>query len=97
MSSSLSPLERAAVEKALERRLAPELLSSRPAPGGSRVVYLEGWRSVALANGIFGFDGWSSSITHSNIDFVDFNQGRFYVGVCAHVKVCWTLAKKELT
>jgi len=65
----------------------PDLLSSRPAPGGQRVVYLEGWCSVALANGLFGFSSWSSSVTHTNIDFVDYNAGCFYVGVCAHIKV----------
>jgi len=82
--------ERDALDAALRRRLGPDLLSSRPAPGGQRVVYLEGWRAVALANGLFGFSGWSSSVTHTNIDFVDYNAGRFYVGVCAHVKVTHT-------
>ena len=29
----------------------------------------------------------SHSITSSSVDFVDHNNGRFYVGVCATVKV----------
>ncbi len=85
--TSFTESEQAAIESALSRRLGPGFLSSRPAAGGQRVVYLEGWKSVSLANAIFGFNGWSHSVTNSNIDFVDYNAGRFFVGVCAHVKV----------
>jgi recombination DNA repair RAD52 pathway protein len=38
------------------------------------VVYLEGWRSVAIANSIFGYNGWSHSVTQQTIDFVDHSQ-----------------------
>ncbi len=76
-TTRFTPAELAAVEKALGRRLGPSLLSSRPAPGGQRVVYLEGWRSVAMANAIFGFNGWSSSVVNCAVDFVDHGQGRF--------------------
>ena len=86
-TSPFTPSELEAVEKALRQRLGPAFLSSRPAPGGQRVVYLEGWRSVALANGIFGFNGWSSSVVGCAVDFVDHSQGKFYVGVWAQVRV----------
>ncbi len=86
-STPFTPSELSAVTSALRRRLGPSLLSCRPAPGGQRVVYLEGWRSVAIANGIFGFNGWSSSVTGGAVDFVDCLGGRFYVGVWAQVRV----------
>nr|XP_057932128.1 DNA repair protein RAD52 homolog isoform X2 [Doryrhamphus excisus] len=36
---------------------------------------------------MFGFNGWSHSISQQNVDFVDLVNGRFYVGVSAFVKV----------
>ncbi|XP_059539921.1 DNA repair protein RAD52 homolog isoform X6 [Myotis daubentonii] len=36
---------------------------------------------------MFGYNGWAHSITQQNVDFVDFNNGKFYVGVCAFVRV----------
>jgi len=38
--SALNAYEREAVDAALQRRLAPDLLSSRPAAGGSQVSEL---------------------------------------------------------
>ena len=51
------------------------------------MVYLEGWKAIYLANEIFGFNGWSHSVSQQTIDFVDHSQGKFYVGVSAFVKV----------
>ena len=59
--SRLTAAEHRAVERALQKRLGPNFLSSRPAQGGQRVVYLEGWKSIAIANKIFGFNGWSDT------------------------------------
>ncbi|XP_052807922.1 DNA repair protein RAD52 homolog isoform X2 [Mya arenaria] len=36
---------------------------------------------------MFGFNGWSHSVTHQTIDFVDHYNGKYYVGVSAFVKV----------
>ncbi|XP_075998631.1 DNA repair protein RAD52 homolog isoform X2 [Genypterus blacodes] len=36
---------------------------------------------------MFGYNGWSHSISQQNVDFVDLINGRFYVGVSAFVKV----------
>ena len=36
--------EHEAIENALKKRLGPNYLSTRPAMGGQRVVYIEGWR-----------------------------------------------------
>merc|ERR1712013_46839 len=85
-SEQFSSEEQAAVQKALHQRLGPNFISKRPG-GGGPVAYIEGWRAISLANEIFGFNGWSHSVTQQTIDFVDHNQGRFYVGVSAFVRV----------
>ena len=52
-----------------------------------QIAYVEGWKLIELANDTFGFNGWSHSVTHMNIDFVDEVNGRFLVGICAFVRV----------
>uniref|UniRef100_H0UUK2 DNA repair protein RAD52 homolog n=1 Tax=Cavia porcellus TaxID=10141 RepID=H0UUK2_CAVPO len=76
-----------AIQSALRQRLGPEYISSRMAGGGQKVCYIEGHRVINLANEMFGYNGWAHSITQQNVDFVDLNNGKFYVGVCAFVKV----------
>jgi len=75
------------IEKALKKRLGRNYLSTRPAMGGQHVVYIEGWKVVDIANDIFGFNGWSHSVTNSTVDFIDHFNGRFFVGVSAFVRV----------
>ncbi|XP_072810594.1 DNA repair protein RAD52 homolog isoform X6 [Vicugna pacos] len=65
---------------------------SHPASGSSvlcfgQVCYIEGHRVINLANEMFGYNGWAHSVTQQNVDFVDLNNGKFYVGVCAFVRV----------
>jgi len=79
--------EQEAIQKALQQKLGPQFISQRPAGGGQKVMYVEGWRLISLANEIFGYNGWSHQVTHQTVDFVDHQQGRFYVGVSAHVRV----------
>ncbi|XP_042268632.1 DNA repair protein RAD52 homolog [Thunnus maccoyii] len=76
-----------AVHSALRQRLGPEYISTRVAGGGQRVCYIEGHRVIGLANEMFGYNGWSHSISQQNVDFVDLINGKFYVGVSAFVKV----------
>ncbi|XP_005637406.1 DNA repair protein RAD52 homolog isoform X2 [Canis lupus baileyi] len=76
-----------AIQNALRQRLGPEYISSRMSGGGQRVCYIEGHRVINLANEMFGYNGWAHSITQQNVDFVDLNNGKFYVGVCAFVRV----------
>lgn len=33
-------------------------------------TYLESWKAISIANGIFGFNGWSSSVVDITPDFV---------------------------
>lgn len=51
------------------------------------MAYIEGWKLINLANDTFGFNGWSHSVTHMNIDFIDEVNGRFFIGICAFVRV----------
>lgn len=79
--------EQTAIQNVLQQKLGPAFISQRAGPGGQRIAYIEGWRLVSLANEIFGFNGWSHSITNQTIDFVDHYNGRYYVGVSAKVRV----------
>ncbi|XP_029290558.1 DNA repair protein RAD52 homolog isoform X2 [Cottoperca gobio] len=36
---------------------------------------------------MFGYNGWSHSISQQNVDFIDIINGKFYVGVSAFIKV----------
>ena len=54
----------------LSKKLGPEYLSSRAGAGGVKMTYIEGWRVIALANEVFGFNGWSTEIRDLHLDFV---------------------------
>lgn len=79
--------ERDAIQSALNQKLGPEYISQRAGAGGQKLAYVEGWKLINLANETFGFNGWSHSVTHQNIDFVDQVANKYYVGVSAFVKV----------
>ncbi|KAB7495253.1 DNA repair protein RAD52-like protein, partial [Armadillidium nasatum] len=81
------PEEYEAIERALHKKLGPNFISQRAGPGGQKLAYIEGWRIISLANEIFGFNGWSHSVTDQTIDFVDHYNGRYFVGVSAKVRV----------
>ncbi|KAF7310019.1 hypothetical protein MIND_00374800 [Mycena indigotica] len=72
ISSSQRELEtsaerRANVQAQLNQRLDPEC----PGPGGGKLTYVETWRLVNLANEVFGYNGWSSSVVRMTVDYVD--------------------------
>ncbi|KDQ58747.1 hypothetical protein JAAARDRAFT_128328 [Jaapia argillacea MUCL 33604] len=74
----------------LDRKLGPEYVSQRPGPGGGpKLTYAEGWKIINLANEVFGFNGWSSSIVNLITDYVDFTEEtrRYNVGITAVVRV----------
>ncbi|XP_060565591.1 DNA repair protein RAD52 homolog [Ruditapes philippinarum] len=79
--------EHESIQAALRQRLGQEFISQRAGAGGQKLAYIEGWRLVNLANEMFGFNGWSHSVTNQTIDFVDHFNGKYYVGVSAFVKV----------
>ena len=80
----------ATLQAKLNKKLGPEFISQRPGPGGGpKLTYAEGWKIINLANEVFGFNGWSSSIVSIVTDFVDYSEEskRFNVGVTAIVRV----------
>ncbi|XP_067685170.1 uncharacterized protein [Haliotis asinina] len=85
--AEFSEEEHTAIQNALRQRLGPEFISQRTGAAGLKLAYIEGWRLINLANETFGFNGWAHSVSHQTVDFVDHNNGRFYVGVSALVKV----------
>ncbi|KAG7094857.1 hypothetical protein E1B28_005665 [Marasmius oreades] len=88
--SEATAVKIAALQAKLNQRLGPEYISTRPGPGGGpKLIYAEGWKVINLANEVFGFNGWSSSITSIATDFIDCNEEtkRFNVGVTAIVRV----------
>ena len=63
--------EIATLQAKLDKQLGPEYVSVRPGPSGTKINYLSGEKAINLANEVFGFNGWSSSIQNIQIDFVD--------------------------
>lgn len=62
--------EIATLQSRLEKQLGPEYISSRKGPGNRTLYYLPAEKAINLANEVFGFNGWSSSIRDVQIDFV---------------------------
>ena len=68
--NGFTAVEIATLQSRLNKQLGPEYISQRPGNGGGRVAYLEGNKAIALANEVFGFNGWSSSLGQVQIDYV---------------------------
>ena len=68
--SEFTAVEIATLQSRLDKQLGPEYISTRAGPGGGRVHYLAAEKVINLANEVFGFNGWSSSIQRFDIDFV---------------------------
>ena len=80
----------ATLQAKLNQKLGPEYISQRPGPGGGpKLTYAEGWKIINLANEVFGFNGWSSSLVNITTDFIDYieESKRYSVGVTAIVRV----------
>ena len=80
----------AALQAKLNQKLGPEYISQRPGPGGGpKLTYAEGWKIINLANEVFGFNGWSSSVVSLTTDYVDLNEEtkRYNVGVTAIMRI----------
>lgn len=79
----------ATMQSRLNQRLGPEYISNRPGGNGmAKLSYLEGWKAIDLANDVFGFNGWSTSIRKLETDFIDVApDGRVNCGITAMVRV----------
>lgn len=77
------------LQSRLDKQLGPEYISSRPGAGGAKVHYLAADKVIHLANEVFGFNGWSSSIRNIQIDFVDESResGRVSLGLSVIMRV----------
>jgi DNA repair and recombination protein RAD52 len=62
--------EVAQLRETLGRQLGPEYISIRPGPGNTKLMYVAGEKVINLANDVFGFNGWSSSIRSVILDAV---------------------------
>jgi DNA repair and recombination protein RAD52 len=81
--------EIATIAAKLDKQLGPEYISARAGPGGQRVHYLTAEKCITLANEVFGFNGWSSSIQNIQVDFADENpqSQRVSIGLSVIVRV----------
>lgn len=68
--SEYTAQEIATLQARLDKKLGPEYISARPGAAGQKVHYLSADKCINLANEVFGFNGWSSSIQTIQIDFV---------------------------
>jgi DNA repair and recombination protein RAD52 len=89
--SEYTAQEIATLQSRLERKLGPEYISSRAGPSGQKVHYLAAEKCIQLANEVFGFNGWSSSIKEVQVDFVDENPHTLKVSLGLSVIVRITL------
>ncbi|KAI1172744.1 hypothetical protein F4777DRAFT_590315 [Nemania sp. FL0916] len=89
--SEFTAAEIATLQVRLEKQLGPEYLSSRSGPSGQKVHYIAAEKVIALANEVFGFNGWSSSIQNIQVDFVDENPQTLKISLGLSVIVRVTL------
>jgi DNA repair and recombination protein RAD52 len=79
------------LQSRLEKQLGPEYISSRAGPSGAKVHYITAEKCIQLANEVFGFNGWSSQIIETQVDFVDENATTLRVSLGLSVIVRVTL------
>lgn len=89
--SEYTAQEIATLQSRLEKQLGPEYISSRAGPSGQKVHYITADKCIQLANEVFGFNGWSSQIIETQVDFVDENAATFKVSLGLSVIVRVTL------
>jgi DNA repair and recombination protein RAD52 len=73
--SEYTAQEIATLQSRLDKQLGPEYISARAGPSGQKVHYLAAEKCINLANEVFGFNGWSSSVQSIQIDFVSAEAG----------------------
>ncbi len=76
------------LQSKLEKQLGPEYLSTRKGPGNTALHYITADKCITLANEVFGFNGWSSSIQNLQVDYVDEEPGnKIHIGLHVIVRV----------
>ncbi|KAI1452182.1 recombination protein Rad52 [Annulohypoxylon moriforme] len=89
--SEFTATQIATLQSRLEKQLGPEYLSARSGPSGQKVHYIAAEKCINLANEVFGFNGWSSSIQNIQVDFVDENPQTFKISLGLSVIIRVTL------
>ncbi|KAF2142620.1 uncharacterized protein K452DRAFT_249472 [Aplosporella prunicola CBS 121167] len=87
--SEWSAKQVATLQSRLNKQLGPEFIASRKGAGGRNVSYLPAEKAINLANDVFGFNGWNSSVRDVTVDFVDVSQssGRISMGISVVIRV----------
>ena len=86
--SEYTAKEIATLQSRLERQLGPEYISARSGPSGQKVHYVAAEKCIQLANEVFGFNGWSSSLQNIQVDFADEKpDGRVSLGLSVVMRV----------
>ncbi|KAI9222827.1 hypothetical protein BC828DRAFT_345597 [Blastocladiella britannica] len=91
-SAPFSHEETARIQMDLSRKLPPDCIATRSGGSAGRVSYVEGWKAIELANEIFGFNGWSSTVLNMSIDYLENaaqnpNEQKWSVGVSCTIRV----------
>ncbi|KAI1443323.1 recombination protein Rad52 [Annulohypoxylon stygium] len=89
--SEFTATQIATLQSRLDKQLGPEYLSARSGPSGQKVHYIAAEKCISLANEVFGFNGWSSSIQNIQVDFVDENPQTFKISLGLSVIIRVTL------
>lgn len=71
----------------LSKKLGPEFISYRTGFNMSKVAYIEGWTAISLANQIFGFNGWSSEIKNTSVDYESVDDKNISLGISCLVRI----------
>jgi DNA repair and recombination protein RAD52 len=85
-NESFSTSETEQINKKLDE-VEHDDISYRQGAGGVRLAYIEGWKVIKLANDIFGFNGWSTSILNTCTEFIDCENGRVSLGITCTARV----------
>lgn len=75
------------IAKELNKKLGPEYISYRTGFNMTKIGFVEGWTAINLANQIFGFNGWSSEIKSTTLDYEDISDNKFSLGISCIVRV----------
>jgi len=87
LSLYVQPEEKEVTENLLKQKLGEEHLATRTGAGRGGFTYVEGWKVIELANSIFGFNGWCSTVVDLTPDYIEEVRGKVCAGVTAVVKI----------
>lgn len=87
MKQEFTEKEKAIISTSLSKKLGPEFISYRTGYNNTRLMYVEGWLIITLANQIFGFNGWSSEVKEMIVDYSEKENNKWAVGVTCTARI----------